>query len=459
MLKTAAAAIVLCVACALGPSGALGQSGTNVDTLIASCPPAADVAAINAGLSLSFESDPTGGTLVCTAATGSANLTRAQERAYQALRVMRQLQFTRSLPWTSLQLYAWLKQQIVGIRFRGDISLSFCCSPARVINIQLQNLVALSTTRWIDPQIGSGLNSLVAVITHEARHSEGPGHTCAGGNDATYRELGAWGIQRDLYLWEALYSTSFLDIAGPEVGYGRAQSLGSADQAVGRFCTAPSSDLSVTVADSPDPVEQGSQLTYTITVANAGPAAAENVALGAEIPHLNPSGGATAVAATAAAGTCTLPTGETGAVGCSLGTLAAGASTTVNVTFQVGATALGLLSNRLNTFGLGTSVTSTSNDPVRANNSATVTTLVTLPNVALGVRVTGRGVVRSSPAGIVCPKLCSRAFTANSTVRLTARAAKGYRFAAWSGACKGTKGCTVMLDSPKSVRAAFRKRR
>lgn len=77
---------------------------------------------------------------------------------------------------------------------------------------------------------------------------------------------------------------------------------------------------------------------------------------------------------------------------------------------------------------------------------------------ALAVRVTGRGVVRSSPAGIACSKSCSRAFAAGSTVRLSTKASKGYRFAGWSGACKGTKGCAVKLDSAKSVRATFRKR-
>ena len=97
-------ALAAVIACVLGPGMANGQSPGTVDPLIATCPSAADVAAISADLDLSFESDPTGGTLVCTAAAGSADLTRAQERAFQALRVMRQLQFTRPLPWTSLPL-------------------------------------------------------------------------------------------------------------------------------------------------------------------------------------------------------------------------------------------------------------------------------------------------------------------------------------------------------------------
>ncbi|MDX6479346.1 MAG: hypothetical protein QOG29_1933 [Gaiellaceae bacterium] len=392
-------ALAAIVACGLGPGMANGQSPATVDPLIATCPSAADVAAISADLDLSFESDPTGGTLVCTAAAGSADLTRAKERAFQALRVMRQLQFTRPLPWTSLSLYAWLNHAIDGIRFRGDISTSFCCDPPRVINVQLQNLSALSTVRWADPQFGSGLSGLVGVITHEARHSEGPVHTC-GPNDATYREGGAWAIQHDLFLWLALYTGSFLDAPGPELSYYRLQALFGAEQALGRVCTLPSSDLSITVVDTPDPVAPGGQLTYTATVANAGPAPAENVALAVEVPRLlaTAAGGAVATGATAGQGTCTVPSGGKGDVGCALGTLATGASTTVTVTFAVDAPS-GLLSNNLvNLFSLAARVTSTSTDSTPGNNLAAVSTTVALPPVptCLG-RPVGRATLIGTP--------------------------------------------------------------
>lgn len=95
---------------------------------------------------------------------------------------------------------------------------------------------------------------------------------------------------------------------------------------------------------------------------------------------------------------------------------------------------------------------------VTMDAAKSVTATFAVATFALAVRVTGRGVVRSAPAGLACSKSCSRAFAAESTVRLTAKASKSYRFAGWGGACKGTRACAVKLSSAKSVRATFRKR-
>src|SRR5262245_30663326 len=43
-------------------------------------------------------------------------------------------------------------------------------------------------------------------------------------------------------------------------------------------------DLSVTKTDSPDPVQRGGNLTYTLTVSNAGPSDAQNVILSDDVP-------------------------------------------------------------------------------------------------------------------------------------------------------------------------------
>ena len=186
-----------------------------IDEVLSLCPAAADIAAVDADLTLIFEADPTAGTLVCSSAEGSSDLTRLQERAYQAILMMKQFQFNQPLPWTGLPLYDWFVQAIDGIRFRSDIDLSFCCDPENYINIQTNNLAALSTSYWIDSRSGAGLQGLTLLYVHEARHNEIGGHTC-GNQDNTVNELGAWGVQVSLLDWMAAHSDpTFLTTSDP----------------------------------------------------------------------------------------------------------------------------------------------------------------------------------------------------------------------------------------------------
>jgi N-acetylglucosamine-6-sulfatase len=141
--------------------------------------------------------------------------------------------------------------------------------------------------------------------------------------------------------------------------------LGSRDVALAQTGEA---DLSLTKADSPDPAYVGEDLTYTLTVANAGPDPAEEVTVSDALPA-----GAAFVSASATQGSCE-QTG--GTVDCSLGTLASAASATV--TIVVRPTTPGTLSNTA-------SVTSTTADPAPANNSDTETTEVAVPAADLSL--------------------------------------------------------------------------
>jgi uncharacterized repeat protein (TIGR01451 family) len=127
-------------------------------------------------------------------------------------------------------------------------------------------------------------------------------------------------------------------------------------------------DLSVTMTDSPDPVAQGKNVTYTATVANAGPSGATGVTLVDTLPA-----GTTFVSATASAGSCS----GSGPVTCTLGSLAKGATATVTVV--VTANAQGTISNSV-------SVTSTESDLDASNNAAQESTTVNgLADLALAL--------------------------------------------------------------------------
>jgi hypothetical protein len=186
-----------------------------VDQLLARCPTASEVAAIDRELKLSFEADLTAPALVCEKSKGSVDLTLMQRRVYQTLQVMKQLRFTKPLPWTSKSLYEWLTRVIDGVRFRSDIDNSYCCSPPGTINLKVApNMYYTLTDRWVDQKIKGGLMDLVGLLVHEARHRPvegGKAHTC-GSDDKTIAEMGAWGAQYYFYVWLTQYSdTTFLN--------------------------------------------------------------------------------------------------------------------------------------------------------------------------------------------------------------------------------------------------------
>jgi uncharacterized repeat protein (TIGR01451 family) len=369
--------VVAVVALVLTQSSSLAQaSASPVEDLIAHCPSSAEVSAINADLTISFEGiDPSGGTLVCHASDGSVDLTRFQERAYQALRVMKAIHFSRSLPWTSQTLYDWFVSSIDGIRFRSDITLSFCCDPANVIDIlAASNSAALFTNRWIDPTANIGLKDLLALLVHEARHNNGKPHTC-GADDQTVGELGAWGAQFYLHLWEGLYSGSFLTSPDVYPSYYRDQHLLTAESVLPRFCSLPNADLSLAIgAPSPNPAIRGENVTYTFTATNSGPDQADDVYVYSPVPI-----GTAFVHATTSQGSCSAE--DAGPIACSFGSIAAGGAATANVSLLVDpSSTLPLVTNKESPTALGARVTGPDLDSNLANNSTSFSTPVVLPN-------------------------------------------------------------------------------
>lgn len=90
-----------------------------------------------------------------------------------------------------------------------------------------------------------------------------------------------------------------------------------------------------------------------------------------------------------------------------------------------------------------------------------VTALFAPESYRLTVRVRGRGVVRSEPAGLLATAVRPRtaAFTSFAPVRLVARPAPGWRVRAWGGAARGARArVTVPMTGPTAVRVAFVRR-
>lgn len=127
-------------------------------------------------------------------------------------------------------------------------------------------------------------------------------------------------------------------------------------------------DLAVTKTDAPDPVNAGQNVTYTITVTNAGPDPATSVSLMDAVPA-----NTTFVSLTAPAGwTCTTPpVGGTGMVTCTRASLASGANEVFTLVVATSAASAPSISNTA-------TVSAAENDPNSGNNSDTENTAVNL---------------------------------------------------------------------------------
>ena len=128
-----------------------------------------------------------------------------------------------------------------------------------------------------------------------------------------------------------------------------------------RVVSSTSADVSISQTASPNPGIVGALLSYRLIVVNNGPAAATNINVIDNLPS-----GVTFGSVSTTQGSCS----GSGPVNCSIGTLAAGASSVI--TINVTPTASGQITNNA-------SVTATEADPDSSNNAASLVTVIDNP--------------------------------------------------------------------------------
>ena len=90
-----------------------------------------------------------------------------------------------------------------------------------------------------------------------------------------------------------------------------------------------------------------------------------------------------------------------------------------------------------------------------SNEACATAASATLYAVTVTKGGTGTGTVASSPSGVDCGSTCSVSFNSGTSVALSATPAAGSTFSGWGGACTGTGGCSLVVDTAKSVTATF----
>jgi uncharacterized repeat protein (TIGR01451 family) len=163
---------------------------------------------------------------------------------------------------------------------------------------------------------------------------------------------------QNIYIVGSTTSTNF-----PTVNPLQPSRAGSTDVFIAKLRPAP--ELEVTMTDSPDPVNFGSNLTYTISVKNNGEVAATGVTLTDTLPP-----GATLISATSSAGVCT----GTTSINCGLGTVPPAATQTITIV---------VTSPAVRTIVNTAAITLNETDGFLANNTATVETLVDFTDLSM----------------------------------------------------------------------------
>ncbi|MCX7112778.1 MAG: M6 family metalloprotease domain-containing protein [Proteobacteria bacterium] len=134
-----------------------------------------------------------------------------------------------------------------------------------------------------------------------------------------------------------------------------------------------------------------------------------------------------------------------------VGSLAAGASTTVTIS---GLTADSVGAKTLRAYSDSNCQTSEMDE---TNNQTTLAYNVVAPVVyKLTVTPSQGGRIASNPNGIDCGTICSADFTHGTQVGLTATPISNFAFLGWGGACSGTGACNVTMDAAKNVTGDFK---
>lgn len=206
-----------------------------VDALLATCPSAEEIAAIDAEITILVDpvvmADPAEAAMACTVGGSEAS---ARLALYNALRAMKLLRFDEAMPLLgSNNLYEWVRD--LGITLRISTQ-TISTGGGTGINLAWVPMTHPHKRDWINPSSGTGLVGLVGLVVHEARHTTpggGYGHGCASGaKDTSYATGGAWAAQHDFFLWLSEHSLGYLS------QYQRDNAQGAADTIMAtRFCS------------------------------------------------------------------------------------------------------------------------------------------------------------------------------------------------------------------------------
>jgi uncharacterized repeat protein (TIGR01451 family) len=192
-------------------------------------------------------------------------------------------------------------------------------------------------------------------------------------------------------------------------------------------------DLAIALGDAPDPVSAGANLTYTLTVSNAGPSQATAIS----VAHTLPAG----VALVSAGGTGWSCAG-TGPVTCTLASLGLGAAAPISVVVTA--------PNEPESLASSATVSASSADPVSGNDTAAATTTVVASADLSVTQLAAPSAVCPGGAATFTLNVSNAGPSAATTVSVTSTIPAGATLVSASGtgwSCSGTATVTCTRAS------------
>jgi uncharacterized repeat protein (TIGR01451 family) len=204
-------------------------------------------------------------------------------------------------------------------------------------------------------------------------------------------------------------------------------------------------DMSLIITEYSDPINTGTEFSYTLAVSNTGPDVASKIQVVDTLPN--------GVTFSSVSGTNWTCNEVAGTVTCELATLTPGAASPITINVITPSTA-GDISNQA-TVSAATSDSDTNNnsasETTTINSTQTPPTPPTPISYTLTINKIGNGTVTGS--NIDCGNDCQDNYNNETNITLTATPDNGWRFDGWSGDCDNNG--EVNMNSKKSCTATF----
>ena len=190
----------------------------NVEEVVRICPTRAERSRIRRDFNITFDSTVPRSVMGPWSCTPGGAESSVMLTVYNLFRLMRYIHFDAPMPLIgTTNLYSWLKR----LRLRYTVtSREHNSAGDEFILFRWQAFSESSMRYWVNSRSGVGLRDLIALVLHEARHTDPGGdkrHNCtvgasgSGPHDSSLGYGGAWGLQYWYYVWLAEHSGRYLN--------------------------------------------------------------------------------------------------------------------------------------------------------------------------------------------------------------------------------------------------------